>query len=181
VDGLSIELTNVCNRNCLHYFRNKADPPEFLPLPLAREALDQARALGFRTLCLTGGEVALYPPLEEFISLAVDHGFTFSLVTNGHRFRENLLPLLAAPQNRRKLSGVCFSLDGAKAESHDTLRGAGSFREVIEAIALCELKDLPFGLKSVITNFNKEELGDLAILRPLQKTKFLTLLFWNKL
>ena len=59
---------------------------------------------------------------------------------------------------------VCLSLDGAEPESHDALRGPGSFREVVEAAALCELKGLPFSFKSVITNFNKDQLMDLALL-----------------
>jgi len=163
MDGLSFELTNVCNRHCLHCLRNKADPPGFLPLTLAREVLDQAKSLGFKTVCLTGGEVALYPFLQDFLALVVDHGFTFSLVTNGHRFRENLLPILLTPKNREKLKGVCFSLDGAKSETHDALRGEGSFWEVVEAATLCELADLPFDFKSVVTNFNKKELLELAL------------------
>jgi pyruvate-formate lyase-activating enzyme len=165
MDGLAIELTNVCNRRCLHCIRNnRADPRNFCPWPLAREILAQAKALGFRTICLTGGEVALYPYLEEFLALVVDQGFTFNLVTNGHRFRENLLPLLSAPKIREKLTVVCFSLDGAKPETHDALRGPGSFREVVEAATLCQLKGLPFSFKTVITNFNKEELTEVALL-----------------
>jgi sulfatase maturation enzyme AslB (radical SAM superfamily) len=163
MDGLSIELTNVCNRRCLHCFRNQADPPGFLSLSLAREVLGQARDLGFHTVCLTGGEVALYPHLEEFLALVVDQGFTVTLVTNGHRFQENLLPLLLAPDNREKLSVVCFSLDGASPETHDALRGPGSFREVVKAATLCQFKGIPFTLKSVITNFNKKELTNLAL------------------
>lgn len=162
MDGLSIELTNACNRRCLHCFRNKEDLPEFLSLSLAREVLGQAQVLGFRTVCFTGGEVALYPYLEELLAMVVEHGFTFSLVTNGHRFRDNLLPLLSAPNIREKLSVVCLSLDGATPESHDALRGPASFREVVEAATLCQDKGLPLSLKSVITNFNKEELTDLA-------------------
>jgi pyruvate-formate lyase-activating enzyme len=164
MDGLAIELTNACNRRCLHCIRNKADPPEFLPLALAREVLPQAKSLGFQTINLTGGEVALYPYLEEFLALVVDQGFTFNLVTNGHRFREYLLPILSSPKIREKLTEVCFSLDGAKPESHDALRGAGSFREVVEGATLCQFKGLPFCFKSVITNFNKEELTNLALL-----------------
>jgi hypothetical protein len=144
--------------------RNKADALEFLPLGLAREVLPQARALGFQTISLTGGEVALYPHLEEFLALVVDQGFSFNLVTNGHRFREYLLPLLTAPKVREKLTEVCFSLDGAKPETHDALRGPGSFREVMEAASLCQLKGVPFCFKSVVTNFNKEELTELALL-----------------
>jgi len=164
MDGLSIELTNACNRRCGHCFRNKQDPLEFLPLGLARRVLSQARDLGFRSVCLTGGEVALYPGLKEFLNLLADHEFTFSLVTNGYRFRETLLPLLSAPRIREKLTVVCFSLDGARAESHDALRGAGSFREVLEGAGLCQLAGLPLAFKSVITNFNKAELTDLALL-----------------
>jgi MoaA/NifB/PqqE/SkfB family radical SAM enzyme len=164
MDGLAIELTNVCNRRCLHCIRNKEDPAAFLPLALAREILVQARALGFRDISLTGGEVALYPYLEEILALVVDLGFTFNLVTNGHRFRENLLPLLSAPKIRENLTEVCLSLDGAKPETHDALRGPGSFREVVEAATLCQFKKIPFCLKSVITNFNKVELTELALL-----------------
>jgi len=164
MDGLSLELTNACNRRCLHCLRNKSDPIEFLPLSLAREILGQARDLGFRTICLTGGEVALYPHLEEFLAVVVDQGFTFNVVTNGHRFATKLLPLLLAPKNREKLTGICFSLDGAKTETHDSLRGPGAFREVVEAIAICEHEKIPLALKCVITNFNKEELTDLALL-----------------
>lgn len=164
MDGFCIELTNACSRRCLHCFRNKTDPPEFLPLPLAREVLPQAKALGFRTVCLTGGEVALYPDLEEFLSLLVDHGFSFTLVTNGYRFRENLLPLLSAPKNREKLTAVCFSLDGAGADTHDALRGPGSFAEVMDGASLCQLAGLPLCFKSVITNCNKEELTGIALL-----------------
>ncbi len=164
MDGLTIELTNACNRHCLHCIRNKVDPREFLPLALARDILAQAEALGLRTICLTGGEVALYPHLEEFLALVADHGFTYSLVTNGHRFREKLLPLLSAPQNREKLTAVCFSLDGASSESHDALRGQGSFREVLEAATLCKLADIPLSLKTFISNFNKAELTDVAML-----------------
>ena len=93
-----------------------------------------------------------------------EQGFTFKLVSNGHRFRENLLPSLSAPNIREKLEVVCLSLDGAEPESHDALRGPGSFREVVEAAALCQLKGLPFSFKSVITNFNKDHLMDLALL-----------------
>jgi pyruvate-formate lyase-activating enzyme len=164
MDGLSIELTNVCNRRCLHCFRNREDPPGFFPLSLAREVLVQAKSLGFRTVCLSGGEAALYPDLEEFLALVAEQGFTFSLVTNGHRFREAFLPLLTAPAIREHLTVVCFSLDGADPDTHDALRGPGSFREVVEAATLCQLADLPFCLKTVITNFNQDQLTETALL-----------------
>ena len=171
MEGLAIELTNLCNRRCLQCFQNKEDPPEFLPLALAGEILGQARALGFQTISLTGGEVSLYPYLDEFLAMVVEEGFTFNLVTNGNRFREILLPLLSSPKIRKGLTEVCFSLDGAQPETHDALRGRGSFREVVEGATLCQFKGIPFCLKSIITNFNKEELTELALLGATLETQ----------
>ena len=162
--SLTLEVTNLCNRNCLHCFRDKAEPREFLPLDLAEAILTQARALRIREVCITGGEPATYPHLEELVGLVADLGFKFNLVTNGFQFAQALLPLLSRPRIKPKLDVVCFSLDGARAETHDALRGPGSFKEVVEAVSLCKLAGIPRSLKSVITNFNKEELTELALL-----------------
>jgi len=98
------------------------------------------------------------------LPLVAELGFTFNLVTNGCRFIDHLLPLLTAPAIREKLAEVCFSLDGSKPETHDALRGAGSFREVVEGAASCKLKGIRLSFKSIITTLNKDELSDLALL-----------------
>ena len=159
-----LEATNRCNRSCRHCLRNKADPPGFLPLEVADLILSQARDLGFKAVCLTGGEVALYPHLGELLHLITGGGFDFTLVTNGYRFPERVLPLLLEPQVKERLVSVCFSLDGARAETHDSLRGPKSFREVLEGMTLCRNHRLPLALKSVVTNANRGELTELALL-----------------
>jgi MoaA/NifB/PqqE/SkfB family radical SAM enzyme len=162
--NLALEPTNQCNRDCRHCFRNKADPPGFLPLKTAETVLSQAEALGFRTVSLTGGEVALYPYLGDLLRLIAARGFYFTLVTNGFRFQDSLLPLLLEPEVRERVTFVCFSLDGARAETHDALRGPKSFREVLEGMTLCRNHGLPLALKSAITTLNLGELTDLALL-----------------
>jgi MoaA/NifB/PqqE/SkfB family radical SAM enzyme len=161
---LTLEPTNACNCACLHCMQNKADPAEFMPLDLADKILVQARSLGLTWVLLTGGEIALYPHLEELLGLIVKHGFYFTLVTNGSRFQERLLPLFLEPNIRKKNGGVSLSLDGARAETHDLLRRTGSFNEVIEAAGLCKLKNIPLFLKTVITTYNRDELTELALL-----------------
>jgi MoaA/NifB/PqqE/SkfB family radical SAM enzyme len=161
---LTLEPTNACIRRCRHCCVNPADPPCSLPVELAASLLEQARAVGIREVYLTGGEVALYQDLEELLALIATAGFTFTLVTSGWRFRERLLPALLRPEVTEHLKGVCFSLDGARAGTHDALRGEGSFAEVVEALGLCVLKGLPRVLKSVITRLNEGELTELALL-----------------
>ncbi len=161
---LALELTNQCNRTCQHCFRNKADPPGSLPLAVAENILAQAKALGFKMVCLTGGEVALYPHLADVLGFLAEQGLTFSLVTNGYRFPEAVLPLLLEPAARTRLGSVSFSLDGATAATHDGLRGPRSFREVLEAMTLCQQRGLPLYVKTVLTTANREELTDLVLL-----------------
>jgi pyruvate-formate lyase-activating enzyme len=159
-----LEPTNQCNRSCRHCFRNKADPPGFLPLETADAILSQAEALGLKMVCLTGGEVALYPQLGDLLHLIVARGFNFTLITNGYQFRKYVLPLLLEPEVKQRLTSVTFSLDGARPETHDGLRGPKSFREVLEGAALCENHQLPLYLKSVVTTANRGELTELALL-----------------
>jgi MoaA/NifB/PqqE/SkfB family radical SAM enzyme len=159
-----LEPTNQCNRSCRHCFRNKADAPGFLPLKTADAVLSQAGDLGCKTICLTGGEVALYPHLGELLRKIAGLGFEFTLITNGHRFPEQVLPLLLEPKVKGRLASVCFSLDGARAATHDGLRGPKSFREVMEAMNLCRNHRLPLSLKSTVTAGNRGELTELALL-----------------
>jgi MoaA/NifB/PqqE/SkfB family radical SAM enzyme len=161
---IGFEPTNQCNRSCQHCFRNTADPVDFLPLEIADSVLSQAKALGFKAVCLTGGEIALYPHLGELLRLIAAQGFNFTLVTNGYRFPEHVLPLLLEPRVKERVASVCFSLDGARAEIHDGIRGPKSFREVLEGMTLCRNHCLPLSLKSVVTTMNRGELTDLALL-----------------
>ena len=79
--SLSIEPTNLCNRNCLHCIRDKLEPRESIPLDLVEKILKEAKALKIGSVSLTGGEVVLYPYLEELIRMIVDCGLRFRLVT----------------------------------------------------------------------------------------------------
>jgi len=164
MQALSLVPTNQCYRNCLHCFLNKADPQEAMPLELAETILSQARSLGFSLISLTGGEVVLHPRLEELLRLIVARGFEFNLMTSGFLFPDRLLPLLLSHDIRQKLGNVCFSLDGARAETHEALRGKGAFQEVLAAASLCQAHQLPFSLKSMITTFNREEITQMALL-----------------
>lgn len=164
METIAIEPTNACNRHCLHCLRNTVDKTEFLPLQLLDDILSQAKSLGIKTVSLTGGEISLYPHLKELFLLIADYGFKFTLVSNAFEFEERILPHLLNPSVKGELSLVCFSLDGARAQTHDALRGRGSFKEVMKAVALCELKGLPLSFKTAVTNLNKEELTDLALL-----------------
>jgi MoaA/NifB/PqqE/SkfB family radical SAM enzyme len=131
---------------------------------MIEQLLMQAEPLGIRAVCLTGGEVALYPHLGELLQKIAALGFYFNLISNGHRFQEYVLPLLLEPEVKTRSTSVVLSLDGATAATHDALRGKTSFAEVVDAAVLCRHHHLPLDLKSAITTLNQQELAQLALL-----------------
>jgi MoaA/NifB/PqqE/SkfB family radical SAM enzyme len=163
VRRLAFELTSRCNLACRHCLRDSSREKKDLPLPLIRRALEQARRLGVSQVAFTGGEPLLHPRLAEILRLTVKQGYQFSLVTNGHRLPE-AIPLLTRPALRAHLLRVAVSLDGPDAKSHDAIRGRGSFRKVMAALAAGHARALPLRLKFTVTGPSLERLEEMALL-----------------
>jgi MoaA/NifB/PqqE/SkfB family radical SAM enzyme len=110
-------------------------------------------------LAFTGGEPTLHRQFDVIIGRACVAGYTFSFVSNGMNF-PRIYPLLLL--HREQFTGVTFSLDGAHEETHDRLRGAGSYRRVMRAASVCVFQDLPFTLNVVLTAQNRHEVGEMV-------------------
>jgi MoaA/NifB/PqqE/SkfB family radical SAM enzyme len=161
----TIDIVNFCNFSCRHCLVAKAAKPEFMEKDLFSDLMRQLRELGFRYAGITGsGEISLHPQLEDiFLSLA-ENNIHFEILTNGYLFKDRIFPLIRQPLIRKHIQLVGFSLDSAKEDIHDRNRKEGSFRRVIEAIGLCRLLNIPFYIKTAVTNDNKGELRDILLL-----------------
>jgi MoaA/NifB/PqqE/SkfB family radical SAM enzyme len=131
--AVHLEVSAACNLACVHCFAGA--------LPRREEALSLAEldalfadlaAIGSFRLGLTGGEPLLRRDLLSILDLAVEHGLSPCLTTNGLLLDE----ALAAALGRRDLAWINVSLDGATAETHDAIRGAGTFARTCEKIRL---------------------------------------------
>jgi MoaA/NifB/PqqE/SkfB family radical SAM enzyme len=165
VAWIGFHLTDRCQLDCQHCLRDPAQTPKDLPLPVLRKVLREAKAL-YRSaqVALTGGEPTLHPEFEGVLDAIVEHGFTWHLVTNAHRFGRLLTVLKDAPARRAALTAVNFSLDGATEATHDGIRGQGSFREVMLAATLCTAHGIPFVLQMVINAKNVGEIEAMGLL-----------------
>jgi MoaA/NifB/PqqE/SkfB family radical SAM enzyme len=85
----------------------------------------------------------------------------FSFVSNGTNFPRVYAFLIL---HRQWFTGVTFSLDGAREETHDRLRGKGSYRKVMQAASICVFKDFPFTFNMVLTTQNRHEVGEMVSL-----------------
>lgn len=157
--------------------RNRNDPVEYLDLTLLDRLLGEARRLGLRAVSFTGGEVAMYPHLDELFGLCVKHEMLFNFVTNGVSFAERIWPLITQPRVRAYLTGICFSLDGASPKTHDALRGKGTFRKVIQSLTLCRYHHVPSSIKTMVTRVTLDELTDIALLGAMFEVESHSFLF----
>jgi MoaA/NifB/PqqE/SkfB family radical SAM enzyme len=159
MSSIVVELTNRCNLACQHCFLGRHGGSENLPIEILKKVLAEAPSLGFDQISFTGGEPTLYRWFGEAVRLSAQAGFRFGIVTNGWTFPRTYPQLL---DHREALELVAFSLDGATAATHDTLRGEGSFRRVLQAVSVCVAEGIPFSLNTVITAHNRSELPRLA-------------------
>jgi len=156
-----IELTNRCNLRCRHCYDGRHGGKAELSLALLDKILADAKRHGFDELAFTGGEPTIHRHFFEMIERATHAGYRFGFVSNGWHFSkiyEKLLPF------RDRLTGITFSLDGATEETHDALRGTGSFRRLLKAMSICVAKEIPFSINTVLTTLNCTELAELVAL-----------------
>ncbi len=123
--------------------------------------LREITSVGIMNVCLTGGEPALHPELNDLCELLADYNVRFSLVSNGFLFEDKILPVFNS-KVRDHLTGVSFSLDGATSSSHDMIRKEGSFNKVISSIEACVRERIPVSVKSIVHRKNMQDIVELA-------------------
>jgi MoaA/NifB/PqqE/SkfB family radical SAM enzyme len=156
---LIIELTNRCNLRCRHCFEERHAGTGDLSLDILRKVLHEGKSCGIGELSFTGGEATLHPQFAEVVQIVCEAGYRFGFVSNGINFPDNYRLLL---EHREWLKGITFSLDGAREQTHDRLRGKGSYRRVMRAASICVFKDIPFTLNMVLTAENRSEVQEMV-------------------
>ncbi len=91
--------------------------------------LDQAVAIGTKTLVITGGEPFLHPDLFLAVAEAKARGLSVNITTNGTRLKQRWEECRASG-----VDSLSFSIDGLEA-THDRLRGQkGAWRKTMAAL-----------------------------------------------
>jgi MoaA/NifB/PqqE/SkfB family radical SAM enzyme len=166
---IGIEFNNVCNLDCAHCFRSiyrggaENNQDLFLPLDVLEKILVEAKPLGYNHVAITGGEPPMHPRFGEALDVIAKQGFSYHFLTNARNFQKTL-KAISAPSRRPRLAGVSFSLDGATEATHDRIRGKGSYREVVTAIAMCQAAGIEPSIITTINKVNRHEIDQLALL-----------------
>ena len=137
-----------CNLAC-RYCLTESGPkvPRRLLGQAAMSAIaDEARALGFESLGVTGGEPMLLPDIVEILDALLQR-LPVTVLTNGTLFSAKRLKALSRLADR----DICFqlSLDRPDAVTNDAMRGPDNFAKVV--VAVPALIDLGFTVRIATT------------------------------
>lgn len=134
---LYLYISGGCNLSCRHCwitpdFDPDASRSAYLPLEIVDTAVEEALPMGLDSVKLTGGEPMLHPRFREIVDLLASRRIRIMMETNG-----TLLDASAARMMREAevFGTISVSVDGARASTHDSLRGIeGSFEMALEGI-----------------------------------------------
>ncbi len=157
------EITPRCNMNCKHclfYQNTKKGITKELSTEEVYKIIDNvSKDKNVSAIWISGGEPLLRKDIVEVCKYISSKGIVPSLSTNGILLDEDLIDKLYS-------SGVNYihlSLDGAKAHTHDSLRGVpGSYNKLMKVMDL--LKDSPIntGASFMVTEESVEELEEVV-------------------
>jgi MoaA/NifB/PqqE/SkfB family radical SAM enzyme len=157
---IDLYITNRCNLTCPtcflgdEYFQGRTE----MSLPYIREIVQWAARNCIEDISFLGGEPTLHPDFSEIVQLPNAFGIVSTRVTtNGNRRFQSLLRDPVASL----LSFVYISIDGACKETHDSIRGNGSFNDCLESMRLLSAANIPFGITFTITRRSIDEIDQM--------------------
>lgn len=132
---LTIAITGACNLACCHCWVSAGDasPHMHVPLPTLRRLVEDFAAIGGAGIRITGGEPLCHPHWLDILQLCRSLEFkTISLQTNAILLSNEHLAAL----HELDFPGLSIqiSLDGVAPQTHDLVRGKGSYSAALHGI-----------------------------------------------
>jgi MoaA/NifB/PqqE/SkfB family radical SAM enzyme/ubiquinone/menaquinone biosynthesis C-methylase UbiE len=159
---LWLQINNACNLSCTHCLVSSGpDGIAGMPAENMVATIDAAAALGIERVYITGGEPFLRRDILDLAThITETHGCELIVLTNATLFAGRVRELLPA-LNRNKVK-FQVSIDGARPETNDPVRGAGTFHKALEGTRMLADFGFDVSLTTVTTEENLDELPEIA-------------------
>jgi len=135
-NGMRIEITNICNHNCVFCAnkkikRDKKQIDESFLYHILNEAFDSGiQEVGFNM----GGEPLVCSNFVEYVKVAKDIGYSYVfLTTNGSLATPDLLKNIVDAG----LDSIKISINAGSREAYKAIHGKDDFDKVIENLKFC--------------------------------------------
>lgn len=134
INHLYFELTDRCNLSCKHcYLSASPKGKNILKTDIIKSAISEFSEIGGHFVTFSGGEPLLHPDWENLILYTKSKNLNCSIMTNCSLVQKETLNKLLLGD-----ALITISLDGWKEETHDFIRGKGSFNKVQQVLKLIE-------------------------------------------
>lgn len=155
--SLTIELTTLCNEQCIHCYIPNHDN-KGMDIETVKRAIKEFRDLGGLNLTLTGGEIFLRKDIFEIIEYARSLHIRFFLLTNATLLTEENVKKLKK-LNIAELSISVYSLEN---HIHDYITNReGSCEKTLNAIDMAIRNGISVTVKTPLIEKNKYSYKDL--------------------
>ena len=153
----SIEVTPVCNFNCIHcYLDDKRTKNDEMKSSQILTIIDILAEVGMLVLTFTGGEPLLRKDFKEIYLYAKRKGMQVELFTNGFLLDEELLQLFREYPPLE----IDISLYGSTDDKYEEVTGVkGAFTKVKNNIKRFKENGINIGLKSTIMSNLEDDIG----------------------
>jgi radical SAM protein with 4Fe4S-binding SPASM domain len=148
--ALDVYLTNACNLHCKYCFNLDREDAPRIPLDDIRTILKTAYDRNNRYVSITGGEPFLYKQIFDVLDYAHDLGYWISILSHGGLLNQERIDRLKKYWRAR----IRISLDGPDRESHDLLRGQGTFDNTVSKITMLVENGLNVGVGVTVSENN---------------------------
>ena len=156
--NLTWEVSLACNLRCSHCLSSSGEPAE--NEMTTAEALDLVAQLDTAKVFqinFGGGEPFMRPDFERILAECHVRGIMTCISTNGTLLDAARVERLAAT----RLVAIQVSMDGARRETCDAIRGEGVYDQAIAALKLLAASRIPTSINTVLTAQNAAEIADL--------------------
>ncbi len=168
------EITNNCNLKCTHCFVKDAPPcNDVLPKTLCFSIIDQLRSIGIYKIIFSGGEPFLRNDFLEIVEYAKKFNMAVVIHTNGLLLNNQILAILSQILHP-KIDLLQISLDGDSNETHDKIRGNGTFKTTLDNINKVIENKITLRINFTPTSINLNSLPDTFLLCSKLNIKYFT-------
>jgi len=157
-----VYITEACQLRCKHcYMGDRLHRALRMPYDEVISVLRYWRRMGGSKVTILGGEPTVHPQYQEIIRAARSIGYEHVITTtNGLAAADRRF----ATMEPSDFAYVQVSLDGGSSDSHDAIRGPGTFDRALETVA--HIAERGFDTRFICT-VNRANIDDCLELLPL--------------
>jgi uncharacterized Fe-S cluster-containing radical SAM superfamily protein len=152
---------NRCNLRCryCYHFESAGDAGGDLPASEWLRFFEELGRLAVTEVTMAGGEPFIREDLREIVGGIVKNRMRFAILSNGTLITDEMAAFLASTG---RCNYVQVSIDGSMPESHDAMRGRGSFERAVEGLLALLRNGVPAAVRVTIHRRNVHDLEAIA-------------------